>query len=352
MAAIANEEGLISMTAADDWHHHLRDGLVLGFTASCAAKQFRRAIIMPNLKPPVSTVALALAYRERILSALPARSNFEPLMTLYMTDQMSREEIVRAKESGIVFGVKLYPAGATTNSDSGVTDLANVHEALAAMEELQLPLLVHGEVTDFDVDIFDREAVFVETKLKPLVAEYPNLRIVMEHITTKQGVEFVLADTSGNLAGTVTAHHLLHQRNDMLVGGIKPHLYCLPILKAEQHRQALLSAVTSGSPKLFLGTDSAPHEVGAKCSACGCAGVFTAHAALELYAEAFESVGRLDALEAFCSHNGPDFYRLPRNSGKITLRKQQKSVPDSYVFGGGNLVPLRAGGMLAWSLDA
>uniref|UniRef100_A0A7S2WTN6 dihydroorotase n=1 Tax=Rhizochromulina marina TaxID=1034831 RepID=A0A7S2WTN6_9STRA len=316
-----------------------------------AAQQFKRAIIMPNLKPPVVTTEQAMAYRERILSTLPPDTAFQPLMTLYMTDQTSPEEIRRAKESGIVFALKLYPAGATTNSDNGVTDLNYIHPALEAMEEVDLPLLVHGEVTDPKVDIFDREAVFVEKCLKLLVARYPKLRFVMEHITTKQGVDFVKS-APPNVAGTITAHHLLFNRNALLVGGIKPHMYCLPILKAEEHRLALLEAATSGSPKFFLGTDSAPHPSAGKHCESGCAGVFTAHAAIQLYAEAFASVGFLENLEAFCSFNGPDFYGLPRNTGKITLRQQDMSVPRHYPFGDDVLVPLRAGSTVPWSVVA
>lgn len=341
----------LTLTRPDDWHLHLRDGAALTAVLPDTARQFGRAIVMPNLKPPVTTVADAEAYRARILAALPAGMTFEPLMTLYLTDRTTPDEIVRAKASGIVHGVKLYPLGATTNSDSGVSSLEHCLPVLEKMAEVGLPFLLHGEVTDPDIDIFDREAVFIERTLAPLIARLPELRVVLEHITTAQAAEFV-ASASANVAATLTAHHLLMNRNAMLVGGIRPHHYCLPVLKRETHRQALLKAATSGSAKFFLGTDSAPHARHTKEAACGCAGMYTAHAALELYAEAFESVGALDKLEAFASFNGPDFYRLPRNSGTVTLRRESWTVPATLAYlDDAPLVPLRAGETLAWKLQ-
>lgn len=341
----------LTLTRPDDWHLHLRDGAALTAVLPDTARQFGRAIVMPNLKPPVTTVADAEAYRARILAALPAGMTFEPLMTLYLTDRTTPDEIVRAKASGIVHGVKLYPLGATTNSDSGVSSLEHCLPVLEKMAEVGLPFLLHGEVTDPDIDIFDREAVFIERTLAPLIARLPELRVVLEHITTAQAAEFV-ADASANVAATLTAHHLLMNRNAMLVGGIRPHHYCLPVLKRETHRQALLKAATSGSAKFFLGTDSAPHARHTKEAACGCAGMYTAHAALELYAEAFDSVGALDQLEAFASFNGPDFYRLPRNSGTVTLRRESWTVPATLAYlDDAPLVPLRAGETLAWKLQ-
>lgn len=341
----------LTLTRPDDWHLHLRDGAALTAVLPDTARQFGRAIVMPNLKPPVTTVADAEAYRARILAALPAGMTFEPLMTLYLTDRTTPDEIVRAKASGIVHGVKLYPLGATTNSDSGVSSLEHCLPVLEKMAEVGLPFLLHGEVTDPDIDIFDREAVFIERTLAPLIARLPELRVVLEHITTAQAAEFV-ADASANVAATLTAHHLLMNRNAMLVGGIRPHHYCLPVLKRETHRQALLKAATSGSAKFFLGTDSAPHARHTKEAACGCAGMYTAHAALELYAEAFDSVGALDKLEAFASFNGPDFYRLPRNSGTVTLRRESWTVPATLAYlDDAPLVPLRAGETLAWKLQ-
>ena len=340
----------LTIVAPDDWHHHLRDGPVLPFTTSCAAKQFKRAICMPNLNPPVTSVDLALAYRERILAAMPAESSFEPLMTIYLTDSTTPDEIRKAKDSGVVFGVKLSPAGATTNSASGVTDLGKVTATLETMQELDMPLLVHGEVTTAGVDIFDRESTFIEQTFKPLVLQFPKLKFVMEHITTKEGVDFVTS-APANVGGTITPQHLLYNRNNLLVGGIKPHLYCLPILKAEQHRLALLQAATSGNPKFFLGTDSAPHTVENKHSACGSAGVFSAHAALELYAMAFDSVGALDKLEAFSSFNGPDFYGLPRNSSTVTILRESRTVSGTLPFGRTTLVPLKAGETLPFTLQ-
>ena len=342
----------LTLTRPDDWHLHLRDGAALTAVLPDTARQFGRAIVMPNLKPPVTTVADAEAYRARILAALPAGMTFEPLMTLYLTDRNTPDEIVRAKASGIVHGVKLYPLGATTNSDSGVSSLEHCLPVLEKMAEVGLPFLLHGEVTDPDIDIFDREAVFIERTLAPLIAHLPELRVVLEHITTAQAAEFV-ASASANVAATLTAHHLLMNRNAMLVGGIRPHHYCLPVLKRETHRQALLKAATSGSAKFFLGTDSAPHARHTKEAACGCAGMYTAHAALELYAEAFDSVGALDKLEAFASFNGPDFYRLPRNSGTVTLRRESWTVPATLAYlDDAPLVPLRAGETLAWKLQA
>ena len=341
----------LTLTRPDDWHLHLRDGAALTAVLPDTARHFGRAIVMPNLKPPVTTVADAEAYRARILAALPAGMTFEPLMTLYLTDRTTPDEIVRAKASGIVHGVKLYPLGATTNSDSGVSSLEHCLPVLEKMAEVGLPFLLHGEVTDPDIDIFDREAEFIERTLAPLIARLPELRVVLEHITTAQAAEFV-ASASANVAATLTAHHLLMNRNAMLVGGIRPHHYCLPVLKRETHRQALLKAATSGSAKFFLGTDSAPHARHTKEAACGCAGMYTAHAALELYAEAFDSVDALDKLEAFASFNGPDFYRLPRNSGTVTLRRESWTVPATLAYlDDAPLVPLRAGETLAWKLQ-
>jgi dihydroorotase len=309
-----------------------------------------RAIIMPNLTPPVATAEQALAYRERILAAVPEGLDFEPLMTLYLTDRTTSEEIERAHASGRVQAVKLYPAGATTNSDSGVTDLANCDAAIAAMARLGMPLLVHGEVTDAEIDIFDREAVFIERVMKPLLERHPSLKVVFEHITTADAATFV-AEAPGNVAATITAHHLLFNRNRMLVGGIKPHYYCLPILKRERHRQALIEAATSGSGKFFLGTDSAPHAQGDKESACGCAGAYTAPAALELYAMAFEQAGALDRLEGFASHHGPDFYGLPRNTESVTLVRAEWVLPETLPYVDGQvIVPLLAGETLGWKL--
>jgi dihydroorotase len=341
----------LTLTRPDDWHLHVRDGAALACVVPHTARQFGRAIIMPNLKPPVTTTAQALAYRERILAAVPAGVDFTPLMTLYLTDNTPAEEIHRARDSGLVHAVKLYPAGATTHSDAGVTDLCKPAAALEAMAEVGLPLLVHGEVTDAEVDVFDREAVFIERHLAPLVERLPGLKVVLEHITTRQGIEFVQA-TSDTVAGTLTAHHLLLNRNAMFSGGLRPHHYCLPVLKRETHRKALVAAAISGSPKFFLGTDSAPHPRNAKESACGCAGMYSAHAAIELYAEAFEAAGALDRLEAFASHYGPDFYGLPRNRARITLRREDWQVPDAYPLGSESLVPLYAGQTLHWRLQA
>ena len=341
----------ITITRPDDWHLHLRDGEQLRAVLPHTAKQFARAIIMPNLKPPVVTVEMALAYRARILAALPValQNHFEPLMTLYLTDNTPPSEIIRAKESGMINGVKLYPAGATTNSDAGVTDIAKCYATLAAMERNNLPLLVHGEVTDADVDVFDREKVFIDRILAPLIRRFPDLRIVFEHVTTRDAVQFVTA-ASQRIAATITAHHLLLNRNALFQGGIRPHHYCLPLLKREIHRQALLDAATGGNPKFFLGTDSAPHGQASKENACGCAGIFTAHAAIELYATAFEQAGALDKLEVFASFHGADFYRLPRNTSSITLQKESWIVPEQFDFGGEPLIPLYAGAPLNWKL--
>ena len=340
----------LSITRPDDWHLHLRDGEALKAVLPHSARQFARAIIMPNLRPPVTTVAAAEAYRARIVAALPEGASFEPLMTLYLTDNTPADEIRRAADSGFVKAVKLYPAGATTNSDAGVTDLRKCDAALAEMEKLGMPLLVHGEVTDPAIDIFDRENVFIETVLQPLLARRPGLRVVFEHITTADAAQFV-ASAGENVAATITAHHLLYNRNAIFTGGVRPHYYCLPVLKREKHRAALVAAATSGSHKFFLGTDSAPHARSTKEAACGCAGCYTAHAALELYAEAFEAAGALDRLEAFASFNGPDFYRLPRNSTTATLERQSWIVPEAFAFVGGDpLVPLRAGESLGWRL--
>lgn len=340
----------LTLTRPDDWHVHLRDSAALAHTVPAIARYFGRAIVMPNLLPPARSTTEALAYRERILAARPAGSAFEPLMVLYLTDMTSPDEIVKAKTSGFVHAVKLYPAGATTNSDSGVTSMANVRAVLEKMAEVGLPLLIHGEVTHGDVDIFDREKVFLDTVLAPLVQTLPDLRIVLEHITTADAAEFVKA-APANVGATITAHHLLFNRNHMLAGGIRPHFFCLPILKRRAHQEALLKAATSGNPKFFLGTDSAPHAKSAKENACGCAGSYTAHAALELYAEAFEAAGALDRLEGFASFHGPDFYRLPRHRDTITLVKDSWRVPESYAFGDNVVVPIRAGGDIAWRVE-
>ncbi len=340
----------ITITRPDDWHLHLRDGEALATVLPHTARQFSRAIVMPNLRPPITTVAAAGDYRERILAALPPHVRFAPLMTLYLTDNTPADEIRRAVQSDFVHAVKLYPAGATTNSDSGVTDFDRCDAALAAMEELGLPLLVHGEATDPAIDVFDREKVFIERVLQTLLTRHPNLKVVFEHITTSDAAEFV-AGCRANVAATVTAHHLLYNRNAIFAGGIRPHHYCLPVLKRETHRLALLRAVTSGSKRFFLGSDSAPHARSTKEAACGCAGCYTAHAALELYAEAFESAAALHHLEAFASFNGPDFYGLPRNTGVLTLERRDWRVPDAYPYAGGEtLVPLRAGELLRWKM--
>ncbi|MDT8382892.1 MAG: dihydroorotase [Gammaproteobacteria bacterium] len=340
----------LTLTRPDDWHLHVRDGDAMASVIGHTARQFARAIIMPNLRPPVTTTERAVAYRQRIIAALPEGSDFQPLMTLYLTDSTSPGEISRAKNSGVVYAVKLYPAGATTNADSGVTQLQKTYSALAAMEAHGLPLLVHGEVTDPAIDIFDREKVFIDQQLIPLTKQFPNLKIVFEHITTRDAVNFVL-EAGANIAATITPQHLLLNRNAMLVGGIHPHNYCLPVLKRETHREALLAAATSGNAKFFLGTDSAPHAKGAKQSACGCAGIYSAPVALELYATAFEQADALDKLEGFASHFGADFYGLPRNADRITLLRQEQTVADEYRFGCETLVPFFAGQTLAWRLQ-
>ncbi len=339
----------ITITRPDDWHLHLRDGDALKAVLPDTAKQFARAIVMPNLSPPIVNIILANAYYERIFEALPTELSFQPLMTLYLTDNTTVEDILKAKASGIVYGVKLYPAGATTNSESGVTNLDCCGDVLDAMAGVGLPLLIHGEVTDSEIDIFDREFFFIERYMDKLLSDYPTLKIVFEHITTKDATDFVMQAPS-NVAATITAHHLLMNRNAMLVGGIQPHHYCLPVLKRELHRQALVEAATSSNPKFFLGTDSAPHPQNAKEQACGCAGMYTAHAAIELYAEVFESVNAMDKLESFASFYGADFYGLPRNTDQITLVKQSWQVPETIPFGDEVVVPFRAGEDIAWRL--
>ena len=339
----------ITLTRPDDWHLHLRDGSSLADTVAHSARHMGRAIIMPNLVPPVTTTADALAYRGRILAQVPPGSGFQPLMTLYLTDNTPPEEIARAKASGHVHGVKLYPAGATTHSDQGVTDIEKTYATLEAMCEHGMPLLVHGEVTRGEIDIFDREQVFIDEILIPLHDKYPTLKIVFEHITTRDAVQFVLSG-GDNIGATITPQHLMYNRNHLLVGGIRPHNYCLPVLKRNIHQQALRDAVAGGASNLFLGTDSAPHAKDAKENACGCAGCFSAHAALELYAQVFDELGILDKLEAFASFNGPDFYGLPRNPDTITLRRRDWNVPDSYPLGKGQVVPLCAGATLPWTV--
>lgn len=340
----------LTLTRPDDWHLHLRDGAALAAVLPDTARRFGRAIVMPNLRPPVTTVAAAEAYRRRILAALPAGLKFEPLMTIYLTDNTSPDEIRRARSSGFVHAAKLYPAGATTNSDAGVTAIEKVYPVLEAMEACGLVLCVHGEVTHADVDVFDRERVFVDRTLAPLAARFPDLRIVLEHITTEEAAQFVIAGNE-RMGATITAHHLLLNRNAIFAGGIRPHHYCLPVLKRERHREALLRAATSGNPKFFLGTDSAPHARSTKEAACGCAGCYTAHAAIELYAEAFDQAGALDRLEAFASFHGADFYGLPRNRDTITLRRAPWTVPDAQAYLDGDpLVALRAGEPVAWCL--
>ncbi|MGB2924544.1 MAG: dihydroorotase [Limnothrix sp.] len=339
----------LTITRPDDWHLHLRDGAALQAVLPDTVRQFSRAIVMPNLKPPVRTVAEAAAYRDRILAAIPAGRTFEPLMTLYLTDNTTPEEIMAAKKSQFVKAVKYYPAGATTNSDFGLTDIRKGDRVFEAMQAVDLPLLLHGEVTDKAVDIFDREKVFIEQYLIPLREKFPKLRIVLEHITTADAVQFVLSADS-NVAATITPQHLLLNRNSIFQGGIRPHFYCLPILKRETHRQALIEAATSGNPKFFLGTDSAPHARDRKETSCGCAGCYSALHALELYAEAFESADALDKLEAFASFHGPDFYQLPRNTEKITLSKKSWRIPDELPFPDAGLVPLRAGEEMAWKM--
>jgi dihydroorotase len=339
----------LTITRPDDWHLHLRDGAALKAVLPHTVRQFARAIIMPNLKPPVRSVADAASYRDRIIAAIPAGNQFEPLMTLYLTDNTSPEEIVAAKTSQFIKAVKYYPAGATTNSDFGVTDIRRCDRVFEAMQQVDMPLLLHGEVTDGDIDVFDREKVFIEKHLIPLISRFPKLRVVLEHITTADAVKFVLS-ANNNVAATITPQHLLFSRNILFKGGIRPHFYCLPILKREEHRLALLQAATSGNPKFFLGTDSAPHSRNSKESSCGCAGCYSALHAIELYAEAFESVDALDQLEAFASFYGPDFYQLPRNTEQIALTKTTWRVPDELPFIESGLVPLRAGEEITWQM--
>jgi dihydroorotase len=338
----------LTITRPDDWHLHVRDGDALNTVVPHTAAQFGRAIIMPNLRPPVTTTAQALAYKARIQAAIPAGIPFEPLMTLYLTDNLPSDEIQRAKDAGVV-AAKLYPAGATTNSDAGVTDLRKTYKTLEAMQKAGMLLLVHGEVTSSDIDLFDREAVFIDTQLIPLRRDFPELKIVFEHITTSNAAHYV-RDANKYTAATITAHHLLYNRNAIFTGGIRPHFYCLPVLKRETHRQALLAAATSDSNKFFLGTDSAPHPAHLKEHATGCAGCYTAHAAIEMYAEAFEAASALDKLEAFASFNGADFYGLPRNTGTITLKKESWMPPESFAFGEAALKPLRSGEALPWRM--
>ncbi|NKZ38069.1 dihydroorotase [Oleiagrimonas citrea] len=339
----------LTLTRPDDWHLHVRDGALLAAVLPDTARRFARAIIMPNLKPPVATVAQARAYRERILAALPEGADFQPLMTLYLTEATTPDDIAEARESGFVHAVKYYPAGATTNAASGVTDLSRVYPVLEAMQRHGLPLLMHGEVTDSAVDMFDREPVFVERHLTPLRNDFPDLRMVLEHITTREAAQFV-QDAPAHVGATMTPQHLLMNRNAIFVGGLRPHHYCLPVLKRETHRQALMAAATSGDPSFFLGTDSAPHPRHAKESACGCAGIYSAHAGIEFYAEAFEAADALDRLEGFASFHGADFYGLPRNTDTITLKRESWTVPEEVDFGGVPGVPLRAGDTVAWRL--
>ena len=336
----------LTLTRPDDWHLHVRDGAALQTVVPHTAAQFGRAIIMPNLKPPVTTAELALAYKSRIMAAVPQGVTFEPLMTLYLTDNLPPAEIVKAKAAGVV-ACKLYPAGATTNSDAGVTDLKKIYSTLEAMQKVGMLLLVHGEVTSSDIDLFDREAAFIDTQLIPLRRDFPELKIVFEHITTQDAADYVMA-ADRFVGATLTAHHLLYNRNAIFTGGIRPHYYCLPVLKRETHRVALLNAATSGNTRFFLGTDSAPHPAHLKEHASGCAGCYTAHAALEMYAEAFDSVGKLAQLEAFASFNGADFYGLPRNTGTITLKREAWTPPESFQFGEAELKPLRSGEALPW----
>ena len=350
MNAATMSPDTLTITRPDDWHLHVRDGDALRTVVPHTAAQFARAIIMPNLKPPVTTAAQAVAYRDRIRAAVPEGMDFEPLMTLYLTDNLPADEIARAKDAGVV-AAKLYPAGATTNSDAGVTDIRKTHKTLEAMQRAGLLLLVHGEVTSPDIDLFDREAVFIDQQMIPLRRDFPELKVVFEHITTKEAAQYV-AEAGPFTAATLTAHHLLYNRNAIFTGGIRPHYYCLPVLKRETHRQALVAAATSGNDRFFLGTDSAPHPAHLKEHATGCAGCYTAHAAIEMYAEAFDSVGALDKLEAFASFNGPAFYSLPRNSGSVTLKRESWTTPESFRFGEADLKPLRGGEVLPWRLQA
>ena len=351
MSTPHNPPQTLTIIRPDDWHLHVRDGAALHTVVPHTAAQFARALIMPNLKPPVTSTAQALSYRERIRAAAVAAgySAFEPLMTLYLTDHLPPDEILRAKEAGLV-GVKLYPAGATTNSDAGVTDMRKTYATLEAMQRAGMPLLVHGEVTSPDIDLFDREAVFIDTQLIPLRRDFPALKVVFEHITTREAAQYVQS-AQGAIAASITAHHLLYNRNAIFTGGIRPHYYCLPVLKREIHRQALVDAATGGSPRFFLGTDSAPHATHLKEHASGCAGCYTAHAAMELYASAFEAANALDKLEAFASFHGPDFYALPRNSVQITLRRESWTPPESYAFGETSLKPLAGGEVMHWRMD-
>jgi dihydroorotase len=343
-----------TLTRPDDWHTHLRDGAALATVVPHTAAQFARAIVMPNLRPPVTTAAQATSYKARIQAAVPAGMSFEPLMTLYLTDNMSPDEIVRAKDAGVV-ALKLYPAGATTNSDAGVTDIRKTYKTLEAMQRAGLLLLVHGEVTSPNIDLFDREAVFIDQQLIPLREDFPELKVVMEHITTKEAASYVASEASANgkltLGATITAQHLLYNRNAIFTGGVRPHYYCLPVLKRETHRLALIEAATSGNPRFFLGTDSAPHAAHLKEHAVGCAGCYTAHAAMELYATAFDSVGKMDKLEGFASHFGADFYGLPRNKDTITLKRETWTAPESFPFGDAVLKPLAGGEELAWRVE-
>ncbi|HEY9036539.1 MAG TPA: dihydroorotase [Pseudomonadales bacterium] len=343
----------LTITRPDDWHVHFRDGTALGDTVAATARQFARAIAMPNLRPPVLTTADAAAYRQRMLDALKQSAPelaFDPLMTLYLTDKTPADEIQRARDSGFVHAVKYYPAGATTNSDSGVTALEKAYPAIEAMADCGMPLLLHGEVTDSSADIFDRERIFVDTHLRTLMARFPALKVVLEHITTGEAADFVRSGPA-TLAATITPHHLLYNRNHLLAGGIRPHLYCLPILKRDTHQQALIAAATSGNPKFFLGTDSAPHARHSKECACGCAGIYSAHIALELYAEVFDRAGALDKLEGFASHFGADFYGLPRNTDRITLKRESQTVPATLTLGNDTLIPLRAGERIDWRIS-
>ncbi len=340
----------LSLIQPDDWHLHLRDEDALASTVSCSARVFRRAIIMPNLKTPVTSVSAALAYRQRILAAVPEELSFEPLMTLYLTEELSSDEIVRAHESEFIHAIKYYPAGATTFSESGIDSVDKIFPALEKMVELNLPLLIHGEVTDKTVDIFDREAVFIETVLQPIIEKYPELRVVLEHITTSQAVDFV-TEQSDRVAATITVHHLLYNRNHLLAGGVRPHFYCLPVLKRDSHQKALVTAAISGNPKFFLGTDSAPHACSIKETNCGCAGIFSAPAALELYTELFEQSGALDKLEGFASLFGPDFYQLPRNEKRITLQKDSWQMPAEFALGADSVVPIRASSTIKWRVS-
>ena len=347
--ATPDQQNFLTLTRPDDWHLHLRDGATLASVLPHTARQFGRAIVMPNLRPPVTTTAQAAAYRERILAALPVGMDFQPLMTLYLTDNTDPDEIRRAKDSGFVHAVKLYPAGATTNSDAGVTTLSKCYKTLEVMQEVGMPFLVHGEVTDPAIDIFDREAVFIERVMQPLKRDMPALKVVFEHITTKDAAQYV-READYTVGATITAHHLLYNRNEIFKGGIRPHYYCLPILKREEHRQALLHAATSGSAKFFLGTDSAPHSKGLKEHACGCAGCYTALHAMELYAQAFDQAGALHKLEAFASFHGPAFYGLPPNRGTVILKRETWTLPAELPMGEGSVVPLNGGESINWKL--